>query len=83
MEIFPGIHDWQNEAIVYSINFYFLFLLFLFSFFIILSAWFIEMVFFLLFLFQSKEIAFQLQEDLMKVLNELYTVSSNICPVFI
>lgn len=29
------------------------------------------------FLFQSKEIAFQLQEDLMKVLNELYTVSSN------
>lgn len=27
-------------------------------------------------LFQSKEIAFQLQEDLMKVLNELYTVSS-------
>ena len=40
-------------------------------------------MFFLLFLFQSKEIAFQLQEDLMKVLNELYTVSSNDCPVFL
>lgn len=34
------------------------------------------------FFFQSKEIAFQLQEDLMKVLNELYTVSSNDCPFF-
>lgn len=34
------------------------------------------------FLFQSKEIAFQLQEDLMKVLNELYTVSSHDCPFF-
>lgn len=33
-------------------------------------------------LFQSKEIAFQLQEDLMKVLNELYTVSSNNSLVF-
>lgn len=33
-----------------------------------------------LLLFQSKEIAFQLQEDLMKVLNELYTVSSNDFP---
>lgn len=32
---------------------------------------------FLCFFFQSKEIAFQLQEDLMKVLNELYTVSSD------
>lgn len=29
------------------------------------------------FILQSKEIAFQLQEDLMKVLNELYTVSIN------
>lgn len=36
----------------------------------------------LFFYFQSKEIAFQLQEDLMKVLNELYTVSSNACPFF-
>lgn len=38
------------------------------------------LLFFLfVFLLQSKEIAFQLQEDLMKVLNELYTVSSNDC----
>lgn len=35
------------------------------------------------FFFQSKEIAFQLQEDLMKVLNELYTVSINDCPLFL
>lgn len=32
-----------------------------------------------LLLFQSKEIIFQLQEDLMKLLNELYTVSGTNC----
>lgn len=39
--------------------------------------WLMSMIF--LFLSQSKEMAFQLQEDLMKVLNELYTVSTNHC----
>lgn len=34
-------------------------------------------------LFQSKEITFQLQEDLMKVLNELYTVSCHLISWFL
>lgn len=85
MEIQLGRLDWQNGATVFVLililvweNSFSLFYCVNF-----LICWNYLIVFFSsVFLFQSKEIAFQLQEDLMKVLNELYTVSSNDCPVF-